>query len=225
MSYSSEKNPIYFGGIDPTGSETRASGCAVMDSHLGVTRLEKIQTDQEIMKFFLPYKDNLYAIGLDGPCKLPQGLFPCCFDQNGRHCNHTQPEGKKGRLCERQLAQMGIGCFFTTKRAFARGWVLRSLNLFEKLTQAGFPVLEIYPYGAKRCLFGKQVPKKSTRTGTKILQELVSSLGIKLESGRSYSHDELDAVIGAYTCYLHWCGKAQELGNETEGKIVLPLIS
>jgi len=184
--------------------------------------MSELATDGDIESFFEPFKSTLYAIGLDGPCALPRGLHLCCVDPKGKLCRHEQPFGVKGRVCERELAKLGIGCFFTVKKAFAKGWIYRSITLTRRLTRHGYRVLEVYPFGAKCRLFGRSIPKKSTRFGEEYLFHRLKKLGIRFPRRGPYSHHQLDAVLGAYTCYLHYHGKAQEIGDEREGKIVLP---
>ncbi|GAG46451.1 unnamed protein product, partial [marine sediment metagenome] len=40
--------------------------------------------------------------------------------------------------------------------------------------------------------------------------------------GRALGHDELDALVAAYTARLFAAGQAEELGEELEGTICLP---
>ncbi len=175
-----------------------------------------------MLDFFEGYKEDLAYIGLDGPCGIPRGLDLCCFDPRINDCACRESSGQKGRIAERELARRGIGCFFTTKKAFAKAWIRRSLNLFRILKERGFPVLEVYPYGTKRRLFPGGLPKKATLRGRIALQEGLSSLDIELPEGR-LSHNELDALIGAYTCYLYSQGLTEEIGEEEDGKILIPV--
>lgn len=213
---------VLFGGIDPSGSAAKPSACAVMDEKFQIVGLGFKSTDREIAGFFNPYKHKLYALGLDGPCCLPVGLYLCCFQQDGSKCIHEQPDGLKGRACERELAKRGIGCFFTVKKAFARGWIIRSEQLYKMMSQAGYSVLEVYPYASKRILFGRHIPKKSTKAGRRWLQERLARLSITFPEEQLYSHHELDAIVAALTVWLHYRGKTEEVGDDIEGRIVLP---
>lgn len=215
---------IYFGGLDPAGSVQRPSGCALIDDALRVVGVARLFTDKEILAFFSGYKENLAYLGLDGPCGLPQGLGLCCFDPEVKDCPCRQTSGEKGRIAEMELARRGIGCFFTTKKAFAKAWVRRSLEFYRMLTDKGFRILEIYPYGAKRRLFSGKMPKKVTRLGREVLQRGLRRLGLRFPGREILSHHELDALLGAYTCYLHSRGLTEEVGEEVEGRIVIPAI-
>jgi hypothetical protein len=36
------------------------------------------------------------------------------------------------------------------------------------------------------------------------------------------THHELDAILGAYTCYLHRRGQTEQLGDPQEGVVIIP---
>lgn len=194
----------------------------MIDGSLRVIEVKRLFSEEDILDFFEGYKEDLAYIGLDGPCGVPRGLDLCCFDLRINVCLCQESSGQKGRIAERELARRGIGCFFTTKKAFAKTWIRRSLNLFRILRERGFPVLEVYPYGTKRRLFPEGLPKKATLRGRIALQEGLSSLDLKLPE-RLLSHHELDALLGAYTCYLYTQGLTEDIGEEEEGKIVIPV--
>jgi predicted nuclease with RNAse H fold len=215
---------ILFGGIDPSGSENEPTACAVMDDDRKIVDVSMQRTDREIADFFTAYQQDLFAIGVDGPCYFPTGLYSCCFQQDDFSCQHEQPNGVKGRACERELAKQGIGCFFTVKKAFARGWILRSVKLHHNLTQLGYRILEVYPYASKRILFGRHIPKKFTIAGMQWLQDQIANLGIAFSQIQPHTHHEFDAIMAAITVYLHYVGKAVEVGDETEGRIIIPSI-
>ncbi|MDZ7392958.1 MAG: DUF429 domain-containing protein [candidate division KSB1 bacterium] len=210
---------VLYGGIDPSGSSARPSGVAVLDGRLQVVDAGLGRTDEEIVGFFTPYRLRLFAVGLDGPCVLPIGLHECCFAASPT-CDHDQPNGRKGRFCELELARRGIGCFFTVKNSFAKGWVLRSLRLYRQLCAVGLRVVEIYPYATKRLLLGAQLPAKQTRRGRLYLGQMLSRLGVSVPE--DLSHHELDAIVAAYTVYLLARDLAEMVGDEAEGYIVIP---
>lgn len=193
-----------------------------MDDVGQLVRVARIHTDAEILAFLQPYARRLRYVGLDGICKLPDGLHLCCVIPQGPPCVCQQTAPRPGRTAEWALSSLGIGCFYTTKRAFAKSWITRSLRLYERLMAAGFTVLEIYPYAAKRRLFGRHLPNKATRAGRHMLYTHIQGLGIKLEHGRLYTHDELDATLVAYTAYLHAQGRTIELGEDIDGTVVIP---
>ncbi|MBC7188223.1 MAG: DUF429 domain-containing protein [Calditrichaeota bacterium] len=214
-------NSCLYGGVDPSGSASRPTGVAILDDRLQVVVAESRFDDAEVIAFFAEHGDRLFAVGLDGPCALPIGLQECCFQNREPTCGHEQPAGRKGRLCERELARRGIGCFFTVKKSFAKSWVLRSIGLYRQLREAGLMVHEVYPYASKRLLFGRQMVAKQTRVGRAFLASALAELGIVLPQ-KQLSHHELDAIVGAYTVYLLAHGRAERVGDEQEGYIVIP---
>ncbi len=212
---------LLYGGIDPSGSPARPSGVAVLAESLQVLEARLCRCDDEIVAFFAPHRSTLFALGLDGPCALPQGLGECCFRTPEAECLHEQPHGRKGRVCERELARRGIGCFFTVKKSFAKEWVLRSLRLYRLLRAAGLEVVEVYPYASKRLLFGPG-PSKGTERGRLVLTERLCQLGIRMPEG--LCHHQLDAVVAAYTVYLLAHDEAEMVGDEAEGYVVIPKV-
>ncbi len=223
MPKSSYNSPgdLLFGGVDPSGSAAHPTALAILDGQLCVRAVASCSSDAEVSSFFAPHRKQLFAIGLDGPCALPVGLEECCFRAHGPPCPHQQPDGKKGRACEQELARRGIGCFFTVKKAFAKSWILRSLSLFRQLREAGHRVLEVYPYATKRLLFGPLPAAKQTAAGRAALVAALQGVGVQLPCGE-LSHHELDAIVAAYTVYLFAHGRAEQVGDDREGYIVVP---
>ena len=153
--------------------------------------------------FYLPE-----VIAIDAPLSLPLGLYN---------------SEKKGRTCERELAQLGIPCYFTTEKSIIRKMVYRGIGLKNKLCQAGVQVIEVYPYATKVRLFGKDIPSKTTLRGIAFLKEhlgnILPALGPYL---RAFNHDLCDAAIAAYTASLYCQDKTDAIGNSQEGLIFIP---
>lgn len=85
-------------------------------------------------------------------------------------------------------------------------------------------VLEIYPHAARKRLFGSLSPKV-TRQGRQALQESLRQLigAIPDPHSQLLSHHELDAILGAYTVYLHQRGLTEKLGDPEEGVVIVPM--
>lgn len=130
----------------------------------------------------------------------------------------------KGRSCERELARLGIGCFFTSKRSIIKRMVYRAMALSRQIEAIGGTPLEVYPYATKVRIFGKPIPAKNTRAGLVFLRERVRGLLPSLEApDEDLDHDQCDALLAAYTGYLHWKGQTETLGLSEEGVIVIPI--
>jgi hypothetical protein len=191
-------------GVDLTSSTARPSGYAVLDEQTRLVAVGLVATDEEILSLASHWRPRL--VGLDAPLSWP-----------------LEPDSK-GRQCELLLAREGIGTFRTTRRTIIRALVERGIGLSADLRAQGFAVIEVYPYGSKVRLFGRPIPKKTTSEGRAWLRQRLEALVPDLANYQStLSHDELDAVVGAYTALLYDCGLAEEVGDPAEGQICLPL--
>ena len=150
---------------------------------------------------------------------LPAGL--CCLEESCA-CSPTKPG--TGRSAERELAQRGIPCFWTTKRTIIKSMIDRARGLKPRLEQAGCTVLEVYPYATKRRLLGRSLPRKRSPEG---LARLVGGARALLPGARwpdpwTPSHDQLDALYCALTARLYVRGETEALGDLDEVPIIVP---
>jgi predicted nuclease with RNAse H fold len=101
--------------------------------------------------------------------------------------------------------------------------IYRSMALRRTLEAQGIPVIEVYPYASKVRLFSRPIPKKSTRAGRQWLRQRLEGLvpGLREHDGR-LGHDQLDAIVAAYTAYLHGQSQAEAVGDPQEGVIYVP---
>jgi predicted nuclease with RNAse H fold len=191
-------------GVDLASSAVRASGYALLDEQARLQAMSLVVTDEEVLSLASGWRPCIVA--LDAPLSWP-----------------SDPEGK-GRQCEAQLGQQGIGSFRTTSRTIIRPLVERGIALATALRAQGLEVIEIYPYGSKVCLFGRGIPKKTTSEGRAWLRRRLEALIPDLASyERSLAHDELDAVVAAYTALLRDRGLCEDVGDAADGLICLPL--
>lgn len=159
-----------------------------------------------------------HVIAIDAPLSLPAGL--CCLEETCS-CRPLASDGLKA--AERELLALGFGLFRTTKRSIIKPMVYRAVKLRCALEEKGYAVLEVYPYASKVALFGKPVPKKTQPAGRIWLRSRLAEVIPSLASHNSLlSHDELDALVAAYTAYLYQQGHAVALGDPNEGLIYLP---
>jgi predicted nuclease with RNAse H fold len=206
-------------GIDLTATEQRPSACAVLDAAARVLDLRLCQTDNDILIMAEEYRPEVVAI--DAPLSLPAGLH--CLEEPCL-CQPTSPH--KGRTCERALARLGIGCYFTTKRSLIKMMVYRGIALQAELGRRGLAVIEVYPFATKVRLFGR-LTGKATLAGREALWARLRPL---LASGPVLpddlpSHDLLDALLAAYTGLLYVRGQAEALGDPAEGLLWIPSLS
>jgi len=191
-------------GLDLTSSASRPSGYAVLDERARLRAVGPVTTDEDILSLASHWRPRLVA--LDAPLSWP-----------------LNPDGN-GRQCELQLAHQGIGSFRTTRKTIICGLIKRGIKLADDMRARGFEVIEVYPYGSKVRLFGRPIPKKTTADGRSWLRRWLEALVPGLASHeRPLTHDELDAVVAAYTALLRDRGLAEEVGDAAEGLICVPL--
>jgi predicted nuclease with RNAse H fold len=144
------------------------------------------------------------------------------LDEDCPHRSCKDWNGEK-RVAERELYRQGIRLYWTTRKTFIKTMIRRSMDLQRTLEAQGIQVIEVYPYASKVRLFGLPILKKTTKAGRQRLQECLEGLvpGLR-EHGRLLSHDELDAIVAAYTGYLHGQGQAEAVGDREEGVIYVP---
>ncbi len=188
-------------GIDLAGSPNRFTGVCAMTGRR-VTASAAVQTDAEILALVEAARPDLVTI--DAPLRLPPGRRSL-EDRNGEHF----------RPCDRELLRRGIK-FFPITLGPMRMLTMRGIRLRKRLEKAGIPALEMYPGGAQDTwgIRRKQYGLPRLRAG-------LERLGI---SGTTpdMTHDELDAVTGAYVGVLYLQGRAELIGDERTGGILLP---
>jgi predicted nuclease with RNAse H fold len=208
-------------GLDPTSSESKASGWAALGDSGELRGVGSVGRDAEIMS--LCERTHPKVVAIDSPLFLPRGL--CCLDVP---CHHVECQdwGGEKRVAERALFRQGISLYWTTRKAFIKPMIYRAMGLACALEARGVPVIEVYPYAAKVRLFGRPIPKKATRAGRVWLRERLAELvpGLREHEGR-LGHDQLDAIVAAHTAYLHGHGLAEGVGDRDEGLIYVPLLS
>ena len=205
-----------FLGIDPTSSERKPSACALLDKDGSLVKLASPRTDADILELAARCRPDIVAI--DAPLGLPTGLD--CLQET---CACASEHEFKGRVCERELLARGISLYVTTKRSIIKKMVYRCMALVPPLEAMGARVIEVYPYASKVCLFGKPIPKKTKREGREFLRRRLGGLipGLNAYDGR-LDHDLYDALVAAYTAYLHDRGETESLGRPQEVCIVVP---
>ncbi len=203
-------------GIDPTSAPRRPSAFAVLDDRGSLHDLGLVRDDDDILALARRWRPRYLAI--DAPLSLPKGM--CCLEES-RPCAPASPDGLKA--AERALLKEGIGLFRTTKRSLIKAMVYRAIRLRRALEEQGYAVMEIYPYASKVRLFGRPIPKKTTKAGRQWLRQRLEGLVPGLREHRQpLSHDQLDAIVAAYTAYLRGQGQAEAVGDPQEGVIYVP---
>lgn len=206
-------------GIDLSASSKRSSAVALLDEKAGLIDCGEFFESDELAGSLEKHKPQVVAI--DAPLSFPLGLD--CLEES-HPCSPTHDY--KGRSAEQELAHMGIGCFFTTKRSIIKGVVYRGRDISQSLSSRGFKVIEVYPYATKVILFGGKIPSKLTSRGLAYLKDRISTMVTGLDDYMDkLNHDACDAILAAYTAWLHCNHQTDVMGIPEEGHIIVPKIS
>ncbi|MBE0479895.1 MAG: DUF429 domain-containing protein [Dehalococcoidia bacterium] len=205
-----------FAGIDLTSSERKASAYALLTSGMTPALRTSLYTDAAILDAV--DEDQPSIVAIDAPLTLPAGL--CCLNEE---CGCAPVSLSRGRACERELARMGIPCYFTTKKCIIRPMVYRAAIIRDSLLARGHRVIEVYPYASKVRLWGRPPYRKATAKGLEYLHQRLAALipGLANIAVR-LDHDRCDALIAAYTAYLEHGGKTDIVGDPDEGTLSIP---
>jgi len=193
-------------------ASAKPSTFAIIDDKLNI---ETLVDNNELSTGFLSKltDSNISVIAIDSPLGFPSGM--CCLEED---CPCKASNGN-GRLAERELSKIGISSYYTTKKTIIKPMIYKAIKWAKFLRHYGFRVIEIYPYATKVRLFGKPVPSKTKHLS--VLKDLVVGLGFPTMIF-GYNHDQIDAILAAYTGLLYIQRNFDEVGDETESKIVIP---
>ena len=197
-------------GIDMASA--KPSTFAFIDDKLSIGTL--VDCNELSTGFIAKLTDaNITVVAIDSPLGFPSGM--CCLEES---CP-CKPSKGNGRLAERELSKIGISSYYTTKKTIIKPMIYKAIQWTQFLRHHGFTVIEIYPYATKVRLFGKPVPSKTKHLSA--LKELVVGLGFT-QIIFECNHDQLDAILAAYTGLLYIQGQTDEVGDDAESKIVIP---
>jgi uncharacterized protein len=190
-------------GLDLAGSPTRRTGFCRLDPGL-TARTRILGDDREIEEMVRAARPRIVAI--DAPLSLPAGRRSLDI-----------PGPPHLRACDRELTRLGIR-FFPVTLGPMRGLTARGIALARLFRSEGIEVIEAYPGGAQDVL---GIPRKGA--GVERLRKALVRFGFRGDVERTaITHDELDAVVCAYTGREHVAGRSLILGDPAEGLLVLP---
>jgi predicted nuclease with RNAse H fold len=153
------------------------------------------------------------AVGIDAPCQ---------WSLTGRV-----------RLCERELAGLGMSCFFTPTRAVGEDhpfyrWIVNGAELFHRMTpyyrlyDGRSPLLEpvcfeTFPQAIACSFAGGILPAKEKRVDRR---RLLEQAGLPTDNLRSI--DAVDAALCALAAQQVMAGRFKAYGDAVEGFILVP---
>ena len=89
------------------------------------------------------------------------------------------------------------------------GWMQTGLALYDTLRDGGRELVEVYPYAGFRALArGASLPPKQTVEGARTRVDLLERAGVVVEHLPMWSHDGLDALLGALVALQSASGRA-----------------
>ncbi len=188
-------------GVDLAGSPRRMTGICLLRG-MTVVSYTTVHRDDGILSFIQNAKPALVA--MDAPLGLPRGR-KSLEERSPFHF----------RASDLELRRRGIR-FFPLTLGPMRMLTNRGMKLKKVIENLGIPVIEIYPGAAQ------DIWKISRKQGglTKLRRGL-EKIGLK-GLAKDMNGDELDAVTGALVGRLYLRGRADVLGDVTEGAIIVP---
>jgi uncharacterized protein len=190
-------------GLDLAGSPRRSTGfCELVGTR--EVRTAVLHDDREILEAVRQARPCIVSI--DAPLSLPRG-----------RASLERPGPPHLRACDRELLRRHIR-FFPVTLGPMRMLTARGMRLASELRRSGYRVEESYPGAAQDIV---DLPRKGA--GVERLRRALRSRGFygTIER-RSTSHDELDAVLCAWVGRLCVEGRAEVIGDPTEGTMILP---
>lgn len=238
-------------GVDVTAG-ARPMTVAVLDGRLNVERLMDATLD-ETVGIIRQYDQAMCCI--DAPIGPNMGLLADKKYRQKVGLEANKTNYATYRVGEYELRKRGIGIYNTsTDEDRISDWVRTGWELYERLRGFGFVdfpqngmkrMAEIHPHAAYTVMVGKRPYPKQGFDGLLQRQLLLYENGIdvkdvmgflnewtrhhlmrgEVDTGGVHSHDQLDALVAAYTAYLieREPGQTTYVGDPSEGLIVLPV--
>jgi len=188
-------------GVDLAGSPGRITGICLLRG-MTVVSYTTVHSDDDILSFIQNAKPALVAV--DAPLGLPRGR-KSLEERSPFHF----------RVSDLELRRRGIR-FFPLTLGPMRMLTKRGMRLKKVIEKLGIPVIEIYP-GAAQDIW--KISRK--QGGLARLRRGLEKIGLK-GLAKDMNGDELDAVTGALVGRLYLQGRAEVLGDVTEGAIIVP---
>jgi predicted nuclease with RNAse H fold len=144
------------------------------------------------------------TVAIDAPAEL--STAPHGDDEK------LSPKFRLARCAEIALGR-DFGCWVpwvTPTTAPAGGWMATGLALYGTFRGAGVEPIEVFPYAAFRELIRPaRLPRKQTAPGIHARVTALRTLGVDEPTLPAWSHDALDALVGAVVARDHRAGTAR----------------
>jgi len=238
-------------GIDPTAGG-RLHTLAVLDVRLKVARIEKVRFDA-LIEIIGEYPS--VVVGIDAPIAPGKGLMADSDYRKRLGLDPKSTAYNNYRVCEYECRRRRINLYNTPRKAedaprwMQEGWriydALRKLDFVEYPRSGARRLFETFPHGGFMTIIKRKPYSKSAVEGLLQRQMILFEEGIAvpdpmetleewtrhkvlagdLSRGGLYDHDQLDALMAAYTAYLadQQPNEVCSIGDPVEGQIVLPV--
>jgi predicted nuclease with RNAse H fold len=138
------------------------------------------------------------TVAVDAPAEL--SFEPHASDAT------LSPKFRRARCAEIALGRE-FGCWVPWVAPAAPpppGWMATGLNVYARLREAGVAAIEVYPYAAFRVLTRPApLPRKQSTAGIRARADALRVLGVDAPTLELWSHDALDALVGAVVARDH----------------------
>jgi hypothetical protein len=152
-----------------------------------------VHTDNEILTSIKNFEPSIVAI--DAPLKLPKMEIL--------------------RKTDREMIKRGYRVFPPMLPAM-KMLTIRAIKLTKLITEEGYKTIEVHPTSTRKAL---NMPPKDWGK----IQTILKSIGLEGDlQVRTLTPHEIDAITSALTAYLYMKGKAEVIGDEEEGFIIVP---
>jgi len=237
-------------GIDTTAGR-RPVTVAMLDGNLNVVYLASLKL-AEVVPLLAQYP-RVFC-GIDAPSHPNRGLLADSDYRQRHGLNPEGERYQSYRACEFDLRRRGIHIYNTPadERKVQR-WMTVGWDLYDQLQENGFAyypergnrvMFETYPHADYTVLIKRRPYIKTGLEGRMQRQLVLYEQGINVPDGmdlleewtryrfltgqiptdRLYEHDQLDALIAAYTAYLvgREPHRVSAVGELFDGQIILP---
>lgn len=240
-----------YAGIDTTAGR-RPVTCALLNARLQVIHLEN-HTFESLLSLLSGYPQII--CGIDSPSRMNTGIMADPDYRQGLGLKRTAQRFSGYRVAEYEIRRRGIHIYGTPREISpSTAWIAEGWRLYGALRQQGFRdypadgariIFETYPHANYTALIGRRPYSKNSLEGRIQRQLVLLEGGVRVSdamhlmeewtrhrflTGRIpiedlYDHDQLDALIAAYTAYqlANAPESSSVLGDDRDGKIVLPV--
>lgn len=242
---------MVFIGIDPTAGG-RLHSFAVLDFRLHVLRLEKLRFDA-LIEAVDSYPAAI--CGVDAPISTGKGLMADREYRQRLGIDAKSATYATYRVAEYELRRRRIGLYNTPQDPNAApAWMKEGWRIYDSLRQHGYVeyprtssrrMFETFPHGGFMTIIKRKPYAKSAVEGLLQRQMILFEEGVavpdpmetleewtrhkvlegELSRRGLYDHNQLDALMAAYTAYLadRQPNEVSSVGDPVEGMIVLPV--